>query len=231
MARPSTSIRSKGDTVRIQGFFRRIPESEQCPLRVLDLGLVPYEEAWEIQRKLVDQRAAGTAPDTLLLLEHPPVVTRGRGTKVSPAPGLPIFEVERGGEVTLHSPGQLVGYPIVYLEPGKRDLRQFLRRLEEVLIRTLADFEIEADRREGHTGVWVGPRKIASIGVACRRWVTYHGFALNVTNDLSLFERIRPCGFDPRIMTSMQKELGCALSSKALRDRLGEQSRREFRVP
>lgn len=191
-------------------------------LRVLELGLVPYVEAWAIQRRLVEQRAAGTAPDTLLLLEHPPVVTYGRGTKPAPPPDLPVFKIERGGEATLHSPGQLVGYPILLLRPGERDLRKYLRRLEEVLIRTLADFGIEADRREGSTGVWVGRRKIASIGVACRKWVTYHGFALNVSNDLALFQQIRPCGLDPSVITSMERELGCPLAMRSLKVRLVE---------
>lgn len=197
-------------------------------LRVLELGVIPYSEAWEIQKQLVEQRAADKIPDTLLLLEHLSVVTCGRGTKLPPMLEIPVFEIERGGEETLHSPGQIVGYPILKLAPGQRDLHAYLRRIEEVLIRTLADFGIEADRREGLTGVWVGSRKIASIGVACRKWVTYHGFALNVRNDLSLFQKIRPCGLDPAVMTSIGKELGCAPSMRAVAKCLVDRFLREF---
>lgn len=203
----------------------------QPQLRILELGTIPYSEAWEIQKELVEQRAADKIPDTLLLLEHPSVVTCGRGTKLPPKLEIPVFEIERGGEETLHSPGQIVGYPIMKLAPGNRDLHAYLRRVEEVLIRTLADFGIEADRREGLTGVWVGARKIASIGVACRKWVTYHGFALNVRNDLSLFQKIRPCGLDPAVMTSIAKELGCAPSLKAVQGRIVERFAAEFSTP
>ncbi len=197
-------------------------------LRVLDLGLVEYSQAWEMQKELVELRAAKKSPDTLLLLEHPTVVTCGRKAKLPADLEIPVFEIERGGDLTLHAPGQIVGYPILYLSAENRDLHEYLRRLEEVLIRTLADFGLEGDRQSGLTGVWIGSRKIASIGVACRKWVSYHGFALNVYTDLSLFQTIRPCGLDPAIMTSIERELGNTPSMKAVKDSLIGRFSEEF---
>lgn len=197
-------------------------------LRVLDLGLVEYSQAWEMQKELVDQRAANKAPDSLILLEHPTVVTCGRKVKLPPDLEIPVFEIERGGDLTLHAPGQLVGYPILYLSAENRDLHEYMRRLEEVLIRSLADFGLEADRRSGFTGVWIGSRKIASIGVACRKWVSYHGFALNVSTDLSLFQQIRPCGLDPTVMTSLEEELGSPTSMRAVKESLIGRFSEEF---
>lgn len=187
-------------------------------------GLTDYGAALEWQRALASARADGTLPDDLLiLLQHPPVITLGRGARAehltadSEAPraqDVPVFEVERGGDVTYHGPGQLVGYPIIHLEAHRKDLHWYLRQVEEALIRTCADFGIAAGRNPGYTGVWVpGPdgapaRKIASIGVHVARWVTRHGFALNVTTDLSAFDLIVPCGI-PRVeMTSIEKETG-----------------------
>ncbi len=158
----------------------------------------------------------------LLLLEHPPVVTLGRTSKAqnlvaSPAllaaRGVELFEVERGGDVTFHGPGQLVGYPIVNLRGHKQDLHWYLRRVEEVLIRALDQIGIAAERSEGRTGVWTGDRKIASIGVHARDWVTWHGFALNVSTDLSFFDLMVPCGLAGVTMTSVAGELGTAAPS------------------
>jgi lipoate-protein ligase B len=155
--------------------------------------------------------------DLLLLVEHPPVVTLGRSAKeqhlVVPRPllaqrGVELFEVERGGDVTFHGLGQLVGYPIVDLRRHKQDLHWYLRQLEEALIRALAQYAITAERNPGYTGVWTQGRKIASIGVHARNWVTWHGFALNVTTDLSYFDLIVPCGIQQVTMTSMDRELG-----------------------
>lgn len=187
------------------------------PLRVEDLGLRPYAEALEIQRALRHRRIEGTlAEDVLLLVEHPPVITLGRGTRVSSLPlapaalerrGVEVFEVERGGDVTLHAPGQLVGYPILDLRQHRQDLHWYLRSLEDVLIQALGGFGIEADRNPGRTGVWTAGRKIASIGIHVKQWVTLHGFALNVLTDLDLFDLIVPCGIPQVVMTSVAAEL------------------------
>ncbi|MBI2645619.1 MAG: lipoyl(octanoyl) transferase LipB [Deltaproteobacteria bacterium] len=171
----------------------------------IDLGLKEYEEVWQLQKELVAQRIENKIPDTLVLVEHPHVITKGRRSKALDVvnPKVPVFEIERGGEVTYHGPGQLVGYPIIYLGQ-KAGIKDYMRSLEEVLIRTLEHFDIQGVRKEGCTGVWVQDKKIASLGVAVKKWVTYHGFALNVNTDLSYFQMINPCGFDCSVMTSMQ---------------------------
>ncbi len=187
-------------------------------MNIIDLGLKEYEEVWQLQKELVTQRIENKIPDTLLLVEHPHVITQGRRSKASDIlnPKVPVFEIERGGEVTYHGPGQLVGYPIFYLG-RERGIKQYMRSLEEVVIQTLEHFDIQGVRKEGCTGVWVrhpevprrgaegSLRKIASLGVAVKKWVTYHGFALNVNTDLSYFQMINPCGFDCSVMTSMQE--------------------------
>ncbi|QDU69586.1 lipoyl(octanoyl) transferase LipB [Engelhardtia mirabilis] len=171
-------------------------------LEVRRLGRFDYARARDLQQELVAQRAAGEVCDQLLLLEHPEVVTLGRRTPEGAADGLdlPLVEIERGGEATWHGPGQLVAYPLFLLPLGRRDLHAYLRDLEEVVLRTLADLGVEGERREGLTGVWAGGHKVCSIGVAVRRWVTWHGLALNVSNDLAGFERFRPCGLEPGVM-------------------------------
>jgi lipoyl(octanoyl) transferase len=186
-------------------------------LAVADLGTMEYGAALTLQRRLADDRLAGRLTnDLLLLVEHPPVITLGRGTKASSLPldsellrrrGIEVFEVERGGDVTYHGPGQLVGYPIFHLAQHKQDLHWYLRQLEEVLIVALADLGIAAERSQGYTGVWTSGRKIASIGVHVRQWVTWHGFALNVTTELSPFDLIVPCGIPGVIMTNLAREL------------------------
>ena len=187
-------------------------------MHVVHLGLVPYATALELQRAVARARISGAiAHDVLLLLEHPPVVTLGRSSKAknlvaSPAllaaRGVELFEAERGGDVTFHGPGQLVGYPIVNLRRHKQDLHWYLRQVEEVLIRALDAIGIAAERSEGRTGVWTEGRKIASIGVHARDWVTWHGFALNVATDLSYFDLMVPCGLAGVTMTSVARELG-----------------------
>lgn len=181
---------------------------------VLDLGLVDYEAAWMRMKELRVERKHGRIPDTLLLLEHPPVYTVGvQGADGDDFPeGVPVFHVERGGKATYHGPGQQVGYPIVDLTPRGRDVRRFVHDLEEMVARAIAPFGVAGSRVEGKRGVWVGERKIASVGIAVEEWVTYHGFALNVSTDLSRFEVFHPCGFEGRIMTSLQKELGRPVS-------------------
>jgi lipoyl(octanoyl) transferase len=188
-------------------------------LAVADLGTVRYGVALERQRSLAEDRIAGRLGDDLLLLvEHPPVVTLGRGARDSSLPiapnllrrrGIEVFEIERGGDVTYHGPGQLVGYPIFDLGQHRRDLHWFLRQIEETLIVALGRFGIAGGRRDGYTGVWTGDgtRKIASIGIHVRQWVTWHGFALNVTTDLNPFSLIVPCGIPDVVMTSVEREL------------------------
>ncbi len=163
----------------------------------------PYAEAHALQEELLAQRIAGEIGDTLVLVEHEPVVTIGRGGDdgEARAAGHPVVEIERGGEATYHGPGQIVAYPILLLPEDRRDLHRYLRDLEEVVIRALAGVEIEGRREEGKTGVWIGDRKVASIGVAVRRWVTWHGLALNVHTDLADFRGFHPCGLDPQVMT------------------------------
>ena len=181
-------------------------------LRIGRFGRVPYETALGWQDVLVARRLAGGA-DALLMLEHPPVYTLGRGADarfLGAAAGgeIPVLRVGRGGQVTYHGPGQLVGYPIVDLRELRPDVRWYVRGLEEVLIDSLAELGIVAMRRAGLTGVWIGRRKIASIGVGIRRWVTSHGFALNVARDVSGFAAITPCGLDGVTMTSVAAEGG-----------------------
>ncbi|MCJ2519634.1 MAG: lipoyl(octanoyl) transferase LipB [Candidatus Thermoplasmatota archaeon] len=181
--------------------------SRSCVL--MDLGLVEYREAWELQRYLVGKRLENSLPDVLLLLEHPPVYTVGRRGTTSGLEGLgiPVHEVERGGEVTYHGSGQLVGYPIMALSRGKLDVKGYVADVEDVLILTVASFGIEGERGP-HSGLWVGPKKLASIGVAVKHYVTYHGFALNVNVDLLPFRRIRPCGIQGTRITSLKEILG-----------------------
>jgi len=188
-----------------------------APLRIEDLGRRPYAEVLDLQRELRRRRIAGeVTEDVLLLVEHPPVVTLGRGTRPTSLPiapaelarrGVEVFEVERGGDVTFHGPGQLVGYPILDLREHRQDLHWYLRSLEDVLIQALGQLDIEADRNPGLTGVWTAGRKIASIGIHVKQWVTLHGFALNVATDLSAFDLIVPCGIENVVMTSVAEEL------------------------
>jgi lipoyl(octanoyl) transferase len=187
-------------------------------LRVADLGPRAYGAVLELQRDLCRQRMAGErADDLLLLVEHEPVVTLGRGTRPSSvrltpqdlsAQGVALVEVERGGDATFHGPGQLVGYPVLDLREHREDLHWYLRQLEAVLIGALAELGVPAQRNSGLTGVWTRGRKIASIGIHVKQWVTFHGFALNVTTDLRGFDVIVPCGIDGVVMTSVAAELG-----------------------
>jgi lipoyl(octanoyl) transferase len=187
-------------------------------LVVQDLGRGSYAEVLELQRRLCRQRISGDiSEDILLLVEHEPVVTLGRGVRPGSLPltpadlearGLQVFEVERGGDVTFHGPGQLVGYPIIDLRKHREDLHWYLRRLEAGLIQGLAAMGIEGSTAAGLTGVWTGGRKIASIGIHVKQWVTFHGFAVNVTTDMAYFDLIVPCGIPNVVMTSVSRELG-----------------------
>jgi lipoyl(octanoyl) transferase len=189
------------------------------PLEVRRLGLVSYEDALALQKQLVEERKALGIPDQLLLLQHPPVITLGvkardDRTHVLASPdelarqGVGLFETGRGGDVTYHGPGQLVGYPIIDLNPDRRDVHRYVRDLEQVLIEVAASFGIEAGRKAGLTGVWVGEDKLAAIGVRIARWVTSHGFALNVGTDLGHFALIVPCGIRDKGVTSLERLLG-----------------------
>ncbi len=199
-----------------------IPELQTRMLVVRELGLVPYDAALEMQAELVRRRRDGEIEDTLLLLQHPHVITMGSGAheenilldaEERAARGIEIFPAGRGGDVTYHGPGQLVGYPILDLKPDRTDLHAYLRDLEEALIRTLAHFGLEAGRRAGMTGVWIGDRKLAAIGVRVSSgWITSHGFALNVSTDLSYFDAIIPCGITEYGVGSLSAELGRTIS-------------------
>ena len=195
--------------------------NDLAPMNICEtryLGLVPYGEAHELQKQLVEKRKADEIPDTFLLLEHPHVITLGRAADrtniladeaMRAQYGVEFHETGRGGDVTYHGPGQLVGYPILKLLHGQQDIRQYVRNIQEVLIRTAADFGVNAEPRGGEfVGVWVGDDKLGAIGIRISRWVTMHGFAFNVTTDLSYFQLIVPCGIRGHGVTSLEQLLG-----------------------
>jgi lipoate-protein ligase B len=188
-----------------------IRPASPSPARLIDLGRRDYAETLALQRGLVERRQADEVPDLLLLVEHQEVITVGRrlGARDNVLTDeLPVVEIERGGDVTYHGPGQLVGYPILKLRPEERDLHAYLRALETGLVAAVGTVGLNASRRDALTGVWIGERKLASIGIAVRRWVTLHGFALNVSTDLGRFAAIRPCGLDAAVMTSIAEATG-----------------------
>jgi lipoyl(octanoyl) transferase len=199
----------------------------RCEVR--QLHFVTYENGMKLQQKLVELRQQEQLPDQLLLLEHPPVITLGRGgdsaNLLAPpdelaARGIRFFETTRGGDITYHGPGQLVGYPILHLGEGNRDIRRYVWSLEEVLIRTVAEYGITAERIEGRRGIWVGNEKIAAIGVRISRWVTSHGWALNVNTDLAHFRYITPCGLHGTGVTSIGRLTGGEISLAEVREKL-----------
>lgn len=186
-------------------------------IRVVNLGLTGYAECWRQQQRLFELRSTNTIGDLLLLTEHHHVYTIGKGGNDSHLladdqelrlKGIQVFHNDRGGDITYHGPGQLVGYPILDLNNYRRDLHRYLRDLEEVIIRSLSQYGISGSRDARYTGVWVGDKKICAIGIKTRQWVTMHGFALNINTDLSFFERIIPCGIAERGVTSLQEHLG-----------------------
>lgn len=207
-------------------------------MKVLDLGRKGYAETWELQKALVDQRAAGEIEDTLVLVEHDPVYTLGRAAeppaegsiKVPKLGSVSVVEVERGGKLTFHGPGQLVGYPIFELRD--RDLRLYLRNVERVLVDSIrtatmlpaspSPETLLLEPGQLQTGVWIRDKKIASIGIAVRKWVTYHGFALNLSTDLRYFQAVDPCGFNGSIMTTVQNEMGPAADIRQISARITE---------
>jgi lipoyl(octanoyl) transferase len=211
--------------------------TESVPAQLIDLGTCEYAGAWARQLELVAARQRDEIPDTLLLVEHPHVITKGRSAHAEnllAVADTPVFEIERGGDVTYHGPGQLVGYPIFLLRDGERDLRRYLRNLEEALIRAIARWQIPGARKPDWTGVWTADkaRKLASIGIAVKKWVTMHGFALNVSTDLARFAAINPCGLDAAVMASMSSELGAPVVmgevKLAVRDAFGDVFDRVF---
>jgi lipoate-protein ligase B len=196
---------------------------------IIDLGLMDYEKAWELQRQLWSRRVKGEVPDLLLILEHPHVITLGRRghrnhLRVSPeileAMKVPLFHVERGGDITYHGPGQMVVYPILDLKDYGYRLIRYVDQLEEVLLHVLEDFGIDGEKDPSNRGVWANGNKIASIGVSIKRWVSFHGFALNYETDLKYFDLMDPCGLVGKKMTSMAKILGKKISRKELAERI-----------
>jgi lipoyl(octanoyl) transferase len=192
-------------------------------LEIRRLGVVPYAVAVDMQRTLVEDRRAGRVPDTLLLLEHPHVITLGAKTDVArshlvatpdmlASRHVELHESGRGGDITYHGPGQLVGYPILNLHPDRCDVHKYVRDLEEVMLRTAADFGVDAVRITGLSGAWVGAEKIGAIGVRISRWITSHGFAFNVTTDLDFFKLIVPCGIEKGGVTSLSRAVGRPIS-------------------
>ncbi|MFQ6674500.1 MAG: lipoyl(octanoyl) transferase LipB, partial [Fidelibacterota bacterium] len=194
-------------------------------LSLLRLGRRSYGEVWDLQRKLLEKRQARTIPDTLILVEHDPVYTLGKNAREehllqSRRRDVPVFHVERGGDVTFHGPGQLVGYPIMDLHDHRLSVSWYMRSLEAVIIRTLRRFDIQSQRREGLTGVWVGDGKIAALGVRLSRWVSMHGFALNIKTDLTFFHGIVPCGIVGYSVVSMEAILEAKLSLRGVEEAL-----------
>src|SRR5262249_17120723 len=202
------------------------------PLEVRRLGMMPYRDALALQRQLVEERRADAIPDVLLLVEHPAVLTlgvRGDGGRshILATPetlatrGIEVFETGRGGDITYHGPGQIVGYPIVDLKPDRCDVHRYVRDLEEVLIRVAANYRIQPKPLDGLTAVWGGEEKLAAIGVRISRWITSHGFALNHTTNLSHFDLIVPCGIADRGVTSLQ-QLGCSAGRLEVEEKIAQ---------
>ena len=216
-----------------------MPPTPRRTIEVRRLGLIPYAEALALQRTLVEDRRAGRVGDLLLFAEHPHVLTlgvRGDGGRshilatdeALASRGIEVHEAGRGGDITYHGPGQIVGYPIIDLKPDRCDVHRYVRDLEEVLIRTVAGYGVEAGRVEGLTGVWVGREKLAAIGVRIARWITSHGFALNVTADLDYFDLIVPCGIADRGVTSLARLLGRPPELAEVEIRVADQFRSVF---
>ena len=201
----------------------------KSPCLLVKTGLVDYSEAYSLQKSFLEKKISSGGADVLILSEHRPVITLGRGFRESnlllardelERRGISVCEVERGGDATYHGPGQLVGYPVFDLAGRGKDLRRFIVETEEVIIRALSDFNISAERKKGNIGVWAGGGKIASIGVAVRRWISYHGFALNIFPEMENFSFINPCGLDYNVMTSMEKILGEVIPLEGAAERI-----------
>lgn len=202
---------------------------------LLDLGLREYNQAWDLQRNLMLQRANHQIPDTLILVEHPHVFTVGKavaGEIPAKINEVPVIRIERGGQWTYHGPGQLIGYPIIDLDARDRNIHHFLWSIEETVILALDEFDIKAGRVEGKgkTGVWIGKRKIASIGAAVRNWVTFHGFALNVNTDMKYFSMIEPCGMPSSTITSMKECLNSDVDFNRVKESISRRFEEVFQL-
>ena len=211
-------------------------QSTYRKLDYFDLGFIDYDKAWDLQKVTHQKRTDKSVNDILFLLEHPHTYTLGKTADKNNLIGsdeflkknnISVYDIDRGGDITYHGPGQLVGYPIISLSDWKKDTHLYLRNLEEVIIRTCSEYGIECGRREGYTGVWISPedkrkreRKIAAIGIKVSRWITMHGFAFNVNTDLSLFNGIVPCGISDKEVTSLEKELGKSISMNDVKEKI-----------
>jgi lipoate-protein ligase B len=202
-----------------------------------DLGFIDYKEAWDLQKEVLNLRSSKKVQDILFLLEHPHTYTLGKTADKKNLVSTPnflssnkisVYEIDRGGDITYHGPGQIVGYPIIDLNEWEKDTHKFLRALEEVLINTCADYGIKAERNSKYTGVWINNRKIAAIGIKISRWVTMHGFAFNVNTDLNLFKGIIPCGIPDKDVTSLQKELSRRIDISSVKKVITENFRKIF---
>lgn len=206
-------------------------------LTYCDLDFIDYKEAWDLQYYLHQQRVNNQITDMLLLLEHPNTYTLGKTAHIENLIGgkeflernnIAVYNIDRGGDITYHGPGQIVGYPIINLTEWHQDSHKYLRTLEEVLIKVCNDYNLEATRIEGYTGVWIEDRKIAAIGIKISRWVTMHGFAFNVNTKLDLFNGIIPCGISDKSVTSLQKELGKAITIAEVKEKIVHHFMNEF---
>ncbi len=202
-----------------------------------DLGMIDYKQAWDLQKEIFDLRHRNEIDDTLFLLEHPHTYTLGKiadkENMVSSKEqlkelGVNVYDIDRGGDITYHGPGQIVGYPIIKLSNWKEDTHQYLRGLEEIIIQTCAEYDLKTERNSKYTGVWLGDKKIAAIGIKISRWITMHGFAFNVNTDLSYFGGIIPCGIKDKDVTSLQRELGKEINIDEVKDLLIEKFTKVF---
>ncbi|HEY6435623.1 MAG TPA: lipoyl(octanoyl) transferase LipB [Ignavibacteriaceae bacterium] len=198
-------------------------------LTYCDLGFIDYKEAWDLQKEIFSKRVSGEVEDFLLLLEHPNTYTLGKTADKENLKGsedylnenrISVYDIDRGGDITYHGPGQIVGYPIVDLNNWFKDTHKYLRALEEVIIKTCAEFNLSCERNSKYTGVWLDDKKIAAIGIKVSRWITMHGFALNVNTDLSLFNGIIPCGIQDKSVTSLSKELNRTIDIQEVKEKL-----------
>ncbi|MFA7228256.1 MAG: lipoyl(octanoyl) transferase LipB [Melioribacteraceae bacterium] len=202
-----------------------------------DLGLIDYKQAWDLQKEIFNRRLRNEIDDTFYLLEHPHTYTLGKVSEKKnlistdsqmKELGISVYEIDRGGDITYHGPGQIVGYPIIKLSDWKEDTHLYLRGLEEVIIQTCREYGIETERNPKYTGVWIGERKIAAIGIKVSRWITMHGFAFNVKTDLTYFNGIIPCGIKDKEVTSLEKETGGVVNTDDVKNLLIEKFRKVF---
>jgi len=198
-------------------------------LTYCDLGFIDYKEAWDLQHEIHTKRVAGEVEDAFFLLEHPNTYTLGKTAHRENLKSsedylrenqISVYDIDRGGDITYHGPGQIVGYPIIDLNNWYKDTHKYLRALEEVIIKTCSEYGLNCDRNLKHTGVWIGDKKIAAIGIKVSRWITMHGFAFNVNTDLNLFNGIIPCGIQDKSVTSLSKELNSEISIQEVKDKL-----------